>query len=160
MAWAKEGSETLVSSGDIIDVSVTNKKFYNLLSHVFETSPDADPTFRFNSVSSSVYASRECNNGATDVLRTSFNRILVTASGSTNGALIVGYVGNPASSEERLLISFCIEAGTAGAGNAPARTEVVGKWANTVNDISSIQNFNSDSADFTTDSNLTVIGTD
>ena len=64
------------------------------------------------------------------------------------------------SSEEKLVIGHTIEVVTTGAGTAPQRMEVVGKWTNTSSQITEIDIDNPNAGDYLTDSNLTVLGRD
>ena len=156
MAWAKNGTTTLVGSSSTIDVtSLTDNKFLMVLTHKISGGTDTVVRYRLNSDSGSNYARRYSENGGADGTSTSSTFI---ASGFGLDGFGVGYIFN-LSSEEKLFIYHDVDANTAGAGNAPRRVEEVAKWVNTSNSIDEVNIINGGADDFASDSNLTILGT-
>jgi hypothetical protein len=95
-------------------------------------------SFRFNSDPNANYASGHTNNGSvtdTHLSVTSLQpRLNEIATPSYTNMFIINNSAN-----EKLSIGNFLEAGAAGAGNAPQRKEFVHKWANTSAQITSIQ---------------------
>lgn len=159
MAWGKLGTDTLTTSGSTMTVSgFTATKFITLLSEGIGVTA-GDETMQFNNDTGSNYSLRSSSNGTAD--GTLVNRVEYTFQRDGNGSqndFIVAHIVN-ITTEEKLIISFSIQNDTAGAANTPTRYEIVGKWANTSNQITEID-VNSNSADLSTDSNLSLFGTD
>lgn len=165
MAWQKLGSTKLTSTGDTITVSgMTAKKhlkiIYHLIGHTDVSNFDAG--MQFNSDTGSNYAWRESSNGASDSTSTSTTRFMTGAGYIGSGEVVQGvYNITNIASEEKLGIGEINESNASGAGNAPNRRETVGKWANTSNQITSIQIIkHSGTGNFAVDSEVTVYGTD
>jgi hypothetical protein len=158
MAWNKLGTTTLGSAGDTISVSFTTNKFINAFWHEFETGGSALPQVRLNGSSSSVYAYRDSLNGGSDTTGTSTD-IWNTAL-SSNVQFCMMYIVN-ISGEEKLGIYHITDTLFDGAGTAPRRQESVGKFVPSPDaDITQIDVVNTDTGDFDTDCNLSVIGSD
>lgn len=159
MAWAKLGTDTLTSAGSTLTVTgFTGKTNIFMIAEGLGVTL-GDETMQFNNDTGSNYSLRSSTNGGTDSTLTS--RVEYTFQRNGNGSqndLFFAYIVN-VSSEEKLIISFSNQNITAGAGTAPTRDEIVGKWANTSNEITEID-VNSNAANLQTDSNLSVIGTD
>ena len=157
MAWSKAGSTTLESAGDNITVSDFTSTTFNVFMAYVLNSGSADVTTRMDSNTGNNYCNRRNINGGTDELNTTSSNII--NNGNNNSALVVQYIIN-ISGKEKLTISNASDRGSAGASNAPNREECVGKFIVTSGQFTSLTAFNSDSGDFDTDSNLSVIGTD
>jgi hypothetical protein len=160
MAWAKAGTTTLSGSGANMTLTdMTASKFNQILCHVSGTSASTFCETLFNSDTTSSYANRASQNGASDFTRTSQSDLNMFESYSnTTGAFLISYFVNIAT-EEKLGISFSVREGTTGAGNAPARDENAYKWTNTSAQITS-SSFTPQSGTVNTDSNLSVLGSD
>jgi hypothetical protein len=157
MAWGKLGSTT--ASGTTDEVSsgtITANKIINNIYHVVK-SGTANTRFRFNNDTGSNYASRSfvLVTEATQINQTS----IFTHADTSGNAFGVHYIVN-ISGEEKLMIKHEVSENSSGAGNAPGRHEGVAKWVNTSEQITEVDLINTDSGDFLTDSNLTVLGTD
>jgi hypothetical protein len=158
--WVELGRTTLGSAGDNIDVtSLANKRYYMVLGD-FRSSGNTIPSVRFNSDTGANYARRQSNNGGADATVGSATLI---SWGSTDSAANqkfgFGYLAN-LSSKEKLWMAQMGESNTAGAANATDRREVVAKWANTSNSISSINVVNQSSGDYVSGSEVVVLGWD
>ncbi len=161
MAWAKNGTpDTLSGTSDTLQISdLTANKFNLFLSHNLQ-SGSIRPAMKINSATSG-YANRYSENGAADATSTSRSNYLIDLTIGSYDDFIILY-GFGLQTEEKLFIEFYVDSNTSGAGNAPNRTEGVGKFANTTDTISSIEIFNTETgtSDFAADSNLSAIGTD
>ena len=161
MVWARNGTpDTLSSSGDEIQISdLGSKKFNQVMAHVFATGGNVRKKMNFNNdgIAGSAYAYRKSADGATDTTGTSkgFMDIWINNDKDDFG---IHYIFAD-SSEEKLMISFIIDAGTAGAGTAPNRLEFVGKDA-TNDALTQIDYDNDNTGDFASDSNISALGTD
>ncbi len=160
MAWAKLGSTTTTSSASSMDSgTMTASETNQILCNVSGLSASTFCETLFNSDTTASYASRASQNGGVDFTRTSNTDLNMFESYSnTTGAFLVSYFVN-ISGEEKLFISQSVRQGTAGAGNAPVRDEVVYKWVNTSSQITDTS-FTPQSGTIDTDSNLTALGTD
>ncbi len=80
------------------------------------------------------YSYRRSHNGAADATSTSQTGMQAAIGQATTGerTFVNLFIVNN-SANEKLVIDHAIEVATAGAGTAPARQEMVGKWANTSN---------------------------
>ena len=165
MAWAKLKTKTLGSATYPLvfdDVIGTPKKFNQLMTH-FIGAGNANYDWQLGDTTidtGTAYAYRTSINGATDTTTVSHADIramdAVTAGGDDGFA--IAYLINIAT-EEKLMISFAVGDNTAGAGYAPARQEVAGKWVETTNqqDIAQIR---TGTVNLDTNSNISQIGTD
>tara|TARA_B100000029_G_scaffold329006_1_gene321328 strand:+ start:522 stop:1445 length:924 start_codon:yes stop_codon:yes gene_type:complete len=116
-------------------------------------------TFTFNNDTGNNYTHRYQNNGGSDGTQTSRANLWSYYDSNDTTKFTTLYVLNEAS-KEKLVITENVSAVGTGAGTAPTRTESVGKWVNTSNQITRV-----DVGTFTTDgleegSEVTVYGTD
>jgi len=158
MAWIKAGTTTLGSAGSTITVSsIPDSVFYKCLIYTPNGSGTIhNITTRFNSDTGSNYADRVSNSGGGDVTHNLTYMIVDAASAD---CFHISYLLNIAT-EEKLQIGFSVDQSSTGAGTAPVRREIVGKWVNTSNAITSAVVNNGGGGDFDTNSNITVLGSD
>ena len=159
MVWGKAGSDTLTSTGDDIDItSMTASKFNMIIFHKL-ASGDADPDMTFNNDSTSKYAIRYNQDGASDGTGTSGSNISARVT-ADDDEFFIQYVCS-ISGEEKLGIGFNCARNTAGAGNTTRRMEFVFKYVPSPDaDITRID-FNNDlSGSYDTGSNLSALGSD
>jgi hypothetical protein len=159
--WTELGRTTLGSAGDTITVSsLADKRYYMVLtSDINSGSTQNTPRLGSTSADSgSNYAVRFSRDGAADFAQTSQTQLGGTQAGSFPKFSCM-YIAN-LSAKEKLTILHEVLQNTAGAANAPQRTEQVGKWINTSNPIDVIQGFNADSGSFNTGSECVVLGWD
>jgi len=157
MAWAKEGSDTLESANSALEVTSNDLKFNVILSHHFADSGSMQQLLRFNDSSATDYAYRRSENGGGDTTGTNATFIGGFHPQSPDG-FVVCYVSN-ISGKEKLALCWGVGNATTGAGTAPSRREVVGKYDITT----SLTQFDLDvsvASNFDTDSDLSALGTD
>ncbi len=155
MAWIKAGSTTLGSAGDSISLSGLSGKFLQIPLHIIN-SGGITGQMQFNSDTGSNYADRVSNSGGGDITH---NLAYMIVDAANADCFHISYLLNIAT-EEKLQIGFSVDQSTAGAGTAPVRREIVGKWTNTSNAITSAVVNNGGIGNFDTGSNVTVIGSD
>ena len=160
MAWTKAGTTTLTGTADIIDIDpVTDNKFITLLHHGLY-SGDSNGTFNFNNDTGSNYAQRNNYAGGSEGTSVSQTKFSYNDSSTHDSIFSVSYVSN-FDTEEKLFVTHHGTVTSTGAGTAPYRTEQVGKWSNTNDEIDSIKHTQSSGGgDYLTDSNVSVIGSD
>ena len=162
--WKELARTTLGSSGDTISVSsLPDKRYYMLLT---DSRPSGNLNVGHRAGNGSIdtgnnYAKRPSINGASDITTHVNNNNFLEIDGlnHTDNMFSVNYLSN-LSSKEKLGIGHSVRQNTAGAGNAPNRTEYVGKWANTSDVIDTLQTINFGSGDLTSGSELVVLGYD
>jgi hypothetical protein len=160
-AWKEVGRTTLGSAGDTITVSgLADKRYYMLLANVIPTTGQANGKITFNGDTATNYAGRFAVNGAADGTFTSGSDMYWLGQSDTSGQYFTTANIANLSSKEKLLIGHDVGQNTAGAGSAPARAEIVGKWANTSSSISSIAINNTASSDYSIGSEVVVLGWD
>jgi|21_taG_2_1085346.scaffolds.fasta_scaffold47398_2 hypothetical protein len=156
MAWIKAGTTTLGSAGDSISLSGLSGKFLQTILHTIDSGAGITGQMQFNSDTASNYADRVSNSGGGDVTHNLTYMIVDAASAD---CFHISYLLNIAT-EEKLQIGFSVDQSSTGAGTAPVRREIVGKWVNTSNAITSAVVNNGGGGDFDTNSNITVLGSD
>ena len=162
--WVELGRTTLGSAGDTLAVSSFSNKRYYMVLYNSGVSTELTQYTTFGSGGTadtgSNYSNRISDNGNADSTFTSrANMVSGAQSGATRPEFGVGYISNLAA-KEKLWIHHAVNENTAGAGTAPVRAEVTGKWANTSNalDVVSFNNFGS--GDFPIGSEAVVLGWD
>ena len=142
-----------------MNISDTSSSIFNVvLTHGINVTSDCAPRMRFNTASGSVYSRRWSDNGGADGTAVNQTYQYWYAGSSIGNLFQIAYVIGIAG-EEKLSMVHNVWGAAAGAGTAPARTEVVSKWAET---SSSITSFNVDSGGtyWDTDSNISALGSD
>ena len=146
------------ATSDTITVSDITAKKHLMIQYKGIRSGDIIAKLRFNNDSGNNYAQRLSDNGGSDGTNTSQSGLEIATSASNNEFSTI-YVVNEAA-KEKLVVAEIIGANTAGAGNAPRRRELSGKWANTSNAITRVDFVNTSTGDFAEGSEVTVYGTD
>jgi len=158
--WVELGRTTLGATADDITVSsFTAKPYLMVLVHNISSASATGQT-RFNSDTGNNYAHRRNNDGGTDSTSTSTSAIRSDygASSSTTSFSVMNI--NNIATEEKLVQGQSVAQNTAGAGNAPHRSEYVGKWANTSNQITTVTQNNLSAGDFASGAEVVVLGYD
>ena len=164
MAWAKLATKTLAgSASNVTTDTFTASKFNQTLGHVISTGSTMYPYQRYSGNANNVYAYRYNENGAVGADQTSVSTSgqSATQAGTANSTFVANYICS-ITGEEKLIISFFMESGTAGAGNAPKRVELVGKFVPSPDaNITEYKIYDYYSASYlATDTNATVLGSD
>ena len=120
-------------------------------------SGNIEAAIRFNNDSGNNYSTRYSVNGS-ESTGTSKNSIDTNLTAAGNEFVTYNIINE--ATKEKLVITELVDSNTSGAGTAPQRVEVVGKWANTSNAITRVDLVNVGSGDFAEDSEITVYGTD
>lgn len=158
--WEEMGRTTLGSNGDTISVTgMTAKKYLRILISVIATGGNIAPAMTFNGDTGNNYNHRTSDNGGADATSTSRANIGTVDAVSATTIFIEFDVIN-ISAQEKIVIGHSVRQNTAGAGNAVARREVVGKWANTAAQITRVDVTNADTGDFASGSEVVVLGHD
>jgi len=135
--WEQLADVTLSSASDTLSSgTITAKKYLWVQTYVKATGGTVEPDSRFNSDSGSNYADRYNINGGSDATGTSISQG-VRGSGVAYRAFFNDFIINKAD-KEKLVIRHVVYPTVSGAGTAPSRRETVGKWANTSDQITSI----------------------
>jgi hypothetical protein len=149
-------------AADTISASIADKKYLWIQAYI-EGTATAEGTFRVGNTSLDTgnnYSYRYSSNGGADTTDTS--------SSSMTGAWTVGadlpifwniFIINNASNE-KLAIFHGVRQNAAGAGTAPSRFEIVGKWSETSNQIGIVGFDNTGTGDYNTNCTMKVWGSD
>ena len=158
--WKELGRTTLSGNADAINVtSLADKRYLMVLTRTLD-SGQTNVKYKFNSDSGSNYAKRQSINGGSDSTGTSQTNIEIVQDYADDDRFQVGYIANLAS-KEKLMINNAVERGdNSGAGNVSASVQTVAKWGNTSNAISAVNVFNDRTGDFTSGSEVVVLGYD
>ena len=146
--WVELGRTTAGGASTTMTVSsIADKRYYMVLYLDKGMAGAPARVTTFNADTGSNYAWRYSFSGAADGTYGSATNLNAWADNNIYPQFAVQYISNLAT-KEKLMISHMVGQNTAGAGNAPTRTEFVGKWSNTANAISSLtvtctSNFNS-----------------
>jgi hypothetical protein len=147
-------------SADIIDSGTISAKKYLWVQAFLDGTGEIDTNFQFNSDTGSNYSNRRSASGGADGTGTSKPSIDLSASlASGSKCFQQAFIINN-SANEKLVIAHNCTADTAGAGTAPIRDEVAGKWANTSSSITSVQIQNSKAGSYDTGTIMKVWGSD
>ena len=164
--WVEVGRTTLDSTGNNIDVSsLPDKRYYMFLTHAptdssgyvldrYRLNADTDPNYSFNS---------GLNGGAFGTGSVSQSEGIVLSDGASihqSGEIFtMGYISN-VSGKEKLLIGNTLHNDTAGSGTAPDIAKGVGKHAQTLNPVTSVNVVNTNNSGFASGSEVVVLGWD
>ncbi len=160
--WEHLGSADL-SGGAADDVDVTGldiKKLLQVLMLTTSTGSSVDMKIRFNADVGSLYARRRSLDGASDVTNVSQDSIDIEVGGFDVKFAVMDVVN--INGEEKLAIIHVVEGGSTGAGNAPSRVEVVGKYVPSplTDDIDEVNLHNGAAGTYDTESSVDVAGAD
>ncbi len=159
--WEELGSDTLTSVGDNLSTgTISARKYLWIQTHtIADSGTNHSCRMTFNDDNASNYSARWSTNGASDSSSTSRVDIFNTPSDSSTSVFTNWFVINT-SANEKLVRLHTILQSTAGAGNAPDRTEVAAKWVNTSAQITKIDFDNTSAGDMAIGSTIKVWGSD
>ena len=156
MAWTRLSHVALSSAGDTLNSgTITACHKLKVVVHTFASGGNIKENIRFNSDSGNNYNRRRSNNGASDSSDTSQAQLEVYGD-TTEDRLLYMDITNKSDKVKLVFGDYNIN--TVGAGNAPSRTEWVGKWQNTSAQITNITITNDGSGSYDTGSYITVFG--
>ena len=136
--WQELASVSTSSSGsELSSGTITAKKYLMFEAYMVGSAAQPRSVLRFNGSTASDYSARYSNNGGSDGNDTDTDEIYLSESDQEYGSFTKGFIVNK-SDQEKLVIAHNGNAQN-GAGNAPNRFEVVGKWDKTDQTITSIQ---------------------
>ena len=160
-SWKELDRVTLTSAGDTLDSgTITAKDNMMILTHIIPSGNTDAVVYRFNSDTGTNYAVRKSDNGGSDSTNVNENGMNFKSTNDSHVSFSVSEFANIAT-QEKLGINHTVTDNGGGAGNAPNRKEMVGKWANTSNAVTNVKAVNRDgSGDFNTGSELVVLGFD
>ena len=159
--WEELASVELGSAGDNLSSgTITAKKYLWVQAYCKDNGSAIYSRLSFNNdAASGNYAFRRSFDGSADATGTSQNNIADLLASATYPHFVNMFIINN-SSNEKLVIGHTVGQNTAGAGNAPLRTEFVAKWVNTSNQITEIDLDNTGAGSYDTNSKLKVWGAD
>jgi hypothetical protein len=157
-SWKELARGTLSSAADTINSGTfTAKDNIMILQHNINSS-SVRTGLRLNADTGNNYAHRRSVNGAADATNVNHNRIVADTDVDGTDFTVSNFTN--VSAQEKLGILDRVHQSGSGAGNAPDREEMVGKWTNTSSQITSVQSYNAESGDFDTGSEVVVLGYD
>lgn len=163
-AWARNGTpDTLTSASTTLAITdLTAYKFNVFIMHCFPNGSEAiEPRFSLTNNSGTGHANRGSKNGAADTTVTSNNNWVTNVTDAADDNFNISYFSN-IDAEEKLAIIFSVVNNGSGAGNAPQRREVVGKYndGSSNSQVTVIYNIDTATDKKAIDSNLSALGTD
>jgi hypothetical protein len=156
--WEELGTTTASGGEDSLSVTV-DKKYLWFQMYKIQSGGTTEANLRFNGVTASDYAWRISTNGSADAAFGSQARLVVDRIASTTPSFSSGFIINNAD-QEKLVTSVCVAEDVTGAGTAPARRELSGKWADSTTAITSVDMTNEDVGSYGAGSFITVWGHD
>jgi|TARA_R110002096_G_scaffold48_1_gene152 hypothetical protein len=166
--WVELGRTTLGAADTNIEVSsLPDKRYYMVLSQGLENPSVTytQPGLRLGSGSvdsGSSYSQRYSDDGATDSTNNNAGYVIGWANKAAPqyDGFNIAYISNTAS-KEKLILMDNLSGQASGAGNAPSRMKVTGKWRNVTNPLDTVNMFNAGGTDaFNTGSEVVVLGWD
>jgi hypothetical protein len=142
--------------------TITAKKYLWVQAYLKIASGTVDSNlWRFNADTGNNYAARYSRDGATDPTpNASISHMNINfGAGTRNNQLINMFIINN-SANEKLVTGSGISQGASGSGTAPNRLEFASKWANTTDQITSIQCTQGNSLNFEAGTIMKVWGSD
>ena len=149
--------ELSATANEINSGTFTAKKYLWVQLHGVASGSISGADLQFNGDTGSNYARRYSANGGSDGTGTS--EATLGGIGTASGDSFVNWFIINKSDKEKLVVGEGL-ANTTGAGNAPDRRELTGKWANTSAQITSIKVKENGSGGWTNGTTLKVWGSD
>ena len=156
LASVEYSGGTALTSG-----TITAKKYLWVQAYLKIASGTVDSNlWRFNADTGNNYAARYSRDGATDGANASISHMNINfGAGTRNNQLINMFIINN-SANEKLVTGSGVSQGASTSGTAPNRLEFAPKWANTTDQITSIQCTQGNSLNFEAGTIMKVWGSD
>ncbi len=154
--WEQLASVELSSAGDTLSSGTFTAKKYLWCQVYIKPTGTVDIDVTFNNDTGSNYARRNNYNGGTDSTNTIQSNLQWSNNVTVPQFMNCFIINNSAT--EKLSIMEQVRQGTAGAGTAPDRYHISGKWANTSSQITEIDITNGESGSYDTESFIKVWG--
>ena len=149
-----DGSSKILSTGTITDLPHLRIECFG---HVSSGNMD-NAGLTFNSDTDNNYARRWNFNSGSDSTATSQSHIRFTQGSASGGGIYAsGDIGNKPSNE-KILMADVVKNPSTGNDSVPSRSELIGKWIPTSENITSIQLRHDGSSNWSTNSYITVWG--
>ena len=159
-SWKELGRSTLSSAGDVLDSgTIAAKDNLMILVIGYKSGSASTEKLQFNADTEDNYSERHSENGGSDSTSINQDHIELSIDGEDDEFTVLT-VRNIASKEKLVIGHTVARQGGTGTGTAPTRWEVVGKWANTSNQITRVQVTNPYGGDLDTGSEMVVLGMD
>ena len=157
MPWNRLGTTTLSSTGSPITVSGFGASTFIQELHHGIAYGSYGSSLRLNNDSGTKYANRRRTNGTNENSGTNRTFIENVYGGDT---LMISFMGD-IDGEEKMIINLGGFSGSSGAGNAPNRLQLIGKYVpSPTARITQVNRFDSEGGAHGIDTNLTVLGSD
>lgn len=149
------------ATADTITISsIPNKRYYLWLWNGIPVSGTIAIRLQANNDGAANYALRSSVNGAAEsTAGNQSGRFVFLHTTSSDPSFGIGTIAN-FSTREKLAMHHSTDSGGAGAASAPNRRQEVGKWANTVAAISSLQGINISGGDMDIGTEFVLLGWD
>tara|TARA_R110000803_G_scaffold178338_1_gene240756 strand:- start:713 stop:1828 length:1116 start_codon:yes stop_codon:yes gene_type:complete len=149
-----------------VDIGTSPPEYLMYLSDTRPATGNGDTNIRLGNTATPIdtannYASRLTSNGSGDATNGNIGYVRVDPNMWNNATprFSTGYISNKLS-EEKLMTTHTVDLFGSGAGTAPDRAEVVGKWANTTTQINYVTMVNLQGNNWSSDSEFVVLGYD
>lgn len=158
--WEELASVELSSAGSELSSGTFTAKKYLWIQAYVKGDGSSTPNLRVqvNGDTGSNYAERQSSNGGSDGTGASQDHFPASNGGKFGNFSNMFVINN--ASNEKLFIVHGVSVDTSGAGTAPVRREIAGKWANTSNQITSIKIYKSTGGNYQSGSVIKVWGSD
>jgi len=158
--WEELASVELSSAGSELSSGTFTAKKYLWIQAYVKGDGSSTPNLRVqvNGDTGSNYAERQSSNGGSDGTGASQDHFPASNGGKFGNFSNMFVINN--ASNEKLFIVHGVSVDTSGAGTAPVRREIAGKWDNTSDQITSIKIYKSTGGNYQSGSVIKVWGSD
>ena len=165
--WKELGRVSGTASTNMtVNIGTNPPRYLMYLSDTRPATGNGDANLRLGTTATPIdtgsnYASRLSSDNNTDAVNASIAYVRVDPNmwNNTTSRFSMGYITN-LESREKLMITKTIDSRGSSAGTAPDRAEVSGKWTNTSSKINNVTMFNGQGNNWSTTSELVVLGYD
>ena len=156
MAWEFLTQTVLdATSATVASETFDAKEFLEI--QFYKVGANVNPLITCNGDTSTNYARTYSPNGGSDVSNVNQTKIEFTYQGATPTSYAIISISNQPDKEKMFIIQD-MEENSSGSGTAPSIMQVVGKWVNTSDSITSVSFGNDDSGSYAAGSFLKIYG--